>query len=77
MGRLVRRRRRPIMTYRQRGGAVGLVRALAAPFTKKAARGLVKAVAKRAAKGAVIGAAGAGARYGARKLMKKIRRRRR
>ena len=65
------------MTYRQRGGAVRLVRALAAPFTKKAATGLVKAMGKRAAKGAVIGAAGAGARYGARKLMKKIRKRRR
>ena len=59
------------------GGVVGLVRALAAPFTKKAAKGLIKAVAKRAAKGAAIGAAGAGMRYGARKIMKKIRKRRR
>ena len=68
-----RRRQRAIKTYRQMGGAVGLVRALAAPFTKKAATGLVKAVARRAAKGAAIGAASAGMRYGARKVMKKIR----
>ena len=72
-----RRRRRAIKTYRQMRGAVGLVRALAVPFTKKAATGLVKAVAKRAAKAAAIGAASAGMRYGARKVMKKIRKRRR
>ena len=34
------------------GGAVGLVRALATLFTKKAAMALAKAIAKRAAKGA-------------------------
>ena len=70
-------RRRRTKRRRQMGGAMKLVKALVAPFTKKAATSLVKALGKRAAKGAAMGAAGAGVGYGVRKIKKKIMKRRR
>ena len=58
------------------GGAMGLVKAVAAPFTKKATTSLVKVLGKRAVKGAAMGVMGAGVGYGVRKIKKKIRKQR-